>query len=59
MKTPENKRTRYLGRHHFCQFAKVGWAKLPRPALAPYLHPCRQSSRVLLSLLTYIHVGKA
>ncbi len=34
-------------------------AKLPRPAHAPYLHPCRQSFRVLLTPLTYIHVGKA
>ena len=28
------------------------------PAIAPYLHPCRQSYRILLSPLTYILVGK-
>jgi len=32
-------------------------AKLPLPAHAPYLHPCRQSFRSLLTLLTYIPVG--
>jgi hypothetical protein len=32
-------------------FECTAWAKLPHPALAPYLHPCRQS----LFLTSYLH----
>jgi hypothetical protein len=34
-----------------------GVTKLTRPAHAPYLCPYRQGCRVLLTPLTYVHIG--